>query len=123
MKKSIILITLLPFFSIAGENSLSNVLNNNGSVGNVTINQSNSISNSTVESQAKIDEAILAAFKEKDNPKGIVAEMANEVNKQHASVPQKNKLCKSKAEVGAEILGYKVDFAFGMCDQIFTITD
>ncbi|MCA3987361.1 hypothetical protein [Vibrio vulnificus] len=120
MKKSIILFSLFPFVCFAGENSLNNVLNNNGSVGNVTINQSNSISNSTVESQAKIDEAMLAAYKAKNNQLGIVAEMANEVNKQSATAPQKNKLCKSKAEVGAEILGYKVDFAFGMCDKFFT---
>ena len=98
MKKSIILLSLLPCVCFAGENSLNNVLNNNGSVGNVTINQSNSISNSTVESQAKIDEAILAAYKEKNNQLGTVAEMANEVNKQSATAPQKNKLCKSKGE-------------------------
>ena len=46
--------------------------------------------------------------------------MADSINKQSASVAQKNTLCKSKAKVGATLFGYTVDFAFGECDEIFT---
>ena len=122
MKKIILTLTLLPALSLAADNTLNNVLNNNGSVGNVTINQSNVVTNEQVESQAKIENAILEALREDNNHKGTVAEMANEVNKLSATSPQKNKFCKQKAEVGAEVLGYKVDFAFGLCDKFFTIS-
>ncbi|CDT83657.1 hypothetical protein [Vibrio coralliirubri] len=122
MKKALLTITLIPTLSLATDNTLNNVLNNNGSVGNVTINQSNVVTNDQVESQAKIEDAILEALRENSNQKGTVAEMANEVNKLSATNSQKNRFCKSKAKVGAEVLGYKVDFAFGMCDKFFTIS-
>lgn len=123
MNKLLLVLCLMPAVTLATENSLNNVLNNNGNVSNVTINQSNSITNEQVESQAKIDAAILEALQENNAHKATVVEMANEVNQQSASSNQKNQLCKSKAEVGAVILGYKVDFAFGMCDEFFTITN
>ncbi|MEZ8272388.1 hypothetical protein CWN98_04100 [Vibrio splendidus] len=122
MKKALLTITLIPTLSLATDNTLNNVLNNNGSVGNVTINQSSVVTNDQVESQAKIEDAILEALRENSNQKGTVAEMANEVNKLSATNSQKNRFCKSKAKVGAEVLGYKVDFAFGMCDKFFTIS-
>lgn len=125
----LIIVALLSasFTTVATENNLANVLNGNGSVGNVTINQSSSITNEQVESQEKIDNALLQAYKQIENGNqnanilSVVADMANNINKEYGTSKQKNGLCKSRAKLGAEVFGYKLDFAFGKCDEFFII--
>lgn len=113
--------------SMAEENSLSNILNGNGSVGDVTITQTSSISNDQVVSQKKIDGAQLDAYqrsKSGDKSAGqlsFIAGMASDVNKEIGTNNQKNELCKSKAKIGAEVLGYQLDFAFAKCNEFFEI--
>ena len=51
----------------------------------------------------------------------MVAGMASDVNAQNGTSKQKNELCKSKAKLGAEVLGYQLDFAFGKCDEFFVV--
>jgi len=128
MKKLITVALLSVSFTIvASENNVTNVLNGNGSVGDVTINQSNSITNEQVESQEKIDNALLQAYRlikngnKNANMLSIVSDMANNINKEYGTSKQKNGLCKSRAKIGAEVLGYKLDFAFGKCDEFFII--
>ncbi|MFN3019326.1 hypothetical protein ACK1CN_25650 [Vibrio coralliilyticus] len=120
--KRLILFPLLMAASAAWstENSLNNVLNNNGSVGNVTINQSNVVTNEQIDSQLKIDEAIQNALKSNDVNTISIASIANQVNQKNANLSQKNKICKSQVKVSADIIGYNVDFGFGKCDQFFT---
>ena len=111
----------------AAENNVNNVLNGNGSVGNVTINQTNSMTNEQVEAQKRIDEALFYAYKQQKNgtpskeanEKSLVAGMASDINKQLGTMEQKNNLCKSKVKISAEILGYNLDLAFRTCDELF----
>ena len=66
MNKVFLMLVLMPAISYAGSNSVDNVLNNNsGTVGNVTINQSNSVTEGQIESQEKINAALKAAMDEK----------------------------------------------------------
>ena len=117
----------LPTLVVATENSMNNVLNGNGSIGSVTINQANSVTNEQVESQHKIDESVLSSYqgiKNGDKQAGslsTIARIAGDVNKQNASSNQKNSLCKSKAKLGAEAFGYKLAFAFEKCDEFFKV--
>ncbi|MCG6346455.1 hypothetical protein K6U40_13225 [Vibrio fluvialis] len=132
MKKIILLLlTLTPAIANANnQNSLNNILNNNGSVGNVTINQSNQVTEEQMASEEKID-AILMMIKNaadsgtstaQNNQLAIIAEQASTINAQNASTGQKNQLCKSKVKVGASFFGYDVDFGLKTCDEIFTVT-
>ena len=115
--------------TIAADNNVSNVLNGNGSVGNVTINQTNSMTNEQVETQERIDKALAYAYRQKKNGTPSkkanqisgIAGMAHEINKQSASANQKNKLCKSKAKISADVFGYNLDLAFSTCDQLFIV--
>jgi len=123
------LLFLVSAASIAAENNLSNVLNGNGSVGNVTISQTNSMTNEQVEAQTRIDEALTYAYRQNKsgtpskeaNEISMVAGMAHEINKQSGSAGQKNKLCKSKANVSADVLGYNLNLAFKTCDELFIV--
>ncbi len=115
--------------AISAENNMNNVLNGNGSVGNVTINQTNSMTNEDVSAQERIDEMLNYAYEQRKagtpskeaNHKSLIAGAANEINKQPGNMNQKNKLCKSKTKVSADILGYSLDLAFRTCDEMFIV--
>jgi hypothetical protein len=130
MKNNFFLIIGLFSFSVSGaENNISNSFNGNGSIGSVTINQQNYMTNEDVAAQERIDAALAYAYQQKSNgtpskeanEKTLIAGMANEINKTSGTMSQKNKLCKSKADVSANILGYDLDFAFRTCDELFIV--
>ncbi|HHM8494152.1 TPA: hypothetical protein ACRNQ3_002981 [Pseudomonas aeruginosa] len=130
MKSNFFLIIGLFSFSVSGaENNISDSFNGNGSIGSVTINQQNYMTNEDVAAQERIDEALAYAYQQKSNgtpskeanEKTLIADMANEINKTSGAMSQKNKLCKSKTDVSANILGYDLDFAFRTCDELFIV--
>ena len=135
MKKFIIIVSLC--FSapaISAENSVRDILNHNtGTVGDVTINQSNSVSNDQLVSEKKINGLIEKAQKisksggTKDqineaNQISSFVGIADEINKLNASNQQKNEICKSRAKATAEILGYQLGFIFNKCDEVFILS-
>jgi len=124
-----LIIGLFSFSALGAENNISNSFNGSGSIGSVTINQKNYMTNEDVAAQERIDAALTYAYRQKSNgtpskeasEKALIAGMADEVNKTSGTMSQKNKLCKSKADVGANILGYDLDFAFRTCDELFIV--
>ena len=136
MEKVIIFISILLYSltTFGAENTAQDILNDNrGMVGNVTINQSNSISNDQVVSEQKINALIEKALEVRKNggsPNEVkeanqIASffgLADEVNKMQATNQQKNEICKSRAKVSAEIFSYHLGFIFKKCDDVFIMS-
>lgn len=124
-----LIIGLFPFSVLGAENNISNSFNGSGNIGSVTINQKNYMTNEDVAAQERIDAALTYAYRQKingtpsreANEKVLIAGMADEINKASGDMSQKNKLCKSRADVSANILGYDLDFAFRTCDELFIV--
>jgi high-affinity K+ transport system ATPase subunit B len=124
-----LVICVFSLSALAAENNINNVLNGNGSVGNVTITQENSMTNEKVAAQERIDSMLKHAYEQRKagtpskeaNEKSLIAGAADEINKQPGTMSQKNRLCKSKASVSADVLGYNLDLAFRTCDELFIV--
>jgi len=108
----------------------NNITGNTGTIGNITINQSNTNTNDYLKSKKKINEfshkMLLAQERDSTQEQKLEAQqlaaligVAHKINEKNITTTAKNAECKVDVSAVAKYLGLELNFAFKKCDEVF----